>query len=126
MNAPQRKEVRIQTSPLADILAGDAGGVLLVVGKSEETAKRIESFLRNAGHPLRCGWTDDADEMADVLQRAPPDVLLLEDGAAGLDTDQLLARASELRPDLPALLLSSTLDVADAAKAHARDSLAES
>ena len=120
MNAPQRKEVRIQTSPLADILAGDAGGVLLVVGKSEETAKRIESFLRNAGHPLRCGWTDDADEMADVLQRAPPDVLLLEDGAAGLDTDQLLARASELRPDLPALLLSSTLDVADAAKALAR------
>lgn len=109
MNAPQRKEARLWTSPVSQTLAGDAGGVLLVVGHSEETAKRIESFLRNAGHPLRCGWTDDIGEMRDVLQRAPPDVLLCDDTHGKPDLEALIRAAVELRPDLPVLIIGKSI-----------------
>lgn len=109
MNAPQRKEARVWTSPISQTLVGDAGGVLLVVGTSEETAKRIESFLRNAGHPLRCGWTDDAGEMEDVLKRAPPDVLLCDETHQVAASDELIRRANELRPDLPALIIGKNM-----------------
>jgi len=105
VNAPQRNEPRVWVSPLSQALVGDAGGVLLVVGRSEETAKRIESFLRNAGHPLRCGWTDDLAEMDDVLKRAPPDVLLCDDIHSAGEIDALIRRCNELRPDLPVLVI---------------------
>lgn len=121
MNAPQRNEPRIWTSPVSQVLAGDAGGVLLVVGASEETAKRIESFLRNAGHPLRCGWTDDAGEMEDVLLRAPPDVLLCDEAN---DCEALIRRANELRPDLPVLIIGKSIaadDVVAALSIGAKD-----
>lgn len=108
MNAPQRNEPRVWVSPLSQSLVGDAGGVLLVVGSSEETAKRIESFLRNAGHPLRCGWTDDLAEMEDVLKRAPPDVLLCDDIHGVAELEQLMRRSQELRPDVPVLVIGKS------------------
>lgn len=119
MNAPQRKEARVWTSPVSQTLAGDAGGVLLVVGGSEETAKRIESFLRNSGHPLRCGWTDDAAEMQDVLRRAPPDVLLCDDTHAIRAADELVRSANELRPDLPVLVIGKSMSPDDVVAALA-------
>ncbi|MES2682400.1 MAG: EAL domain-containing protein [Pseudomonadota bacterium] len=124
MNAPQRNEPRVWTSPVSQTLAGDAGGVLLVVGTSEETAKRIESFLRNSGHPLRCGWTDDAGEMEDVLKRAPPDVLLCDDTHSAITAEDLIRRANEIRPDMPVLLIGKQVvpdDVAAALALGAKD-----
>ncbi len=108
MNAPQRTEPRVWTSPVSQTLAGDAGGVLLVVGAAEETAKRIESFLRNAGHPLRCGWTDDPGEMEDVLHRAPPDVVLCDSTHSVVEAEQLVRRVAEMRPDLPVLVIGKS------------------
>lgn len=122
MNALRRTEPRVSTSPVSQTLAGDAGGVLLVVGSSEETAKRIESFLRNAGHPLRCGWTDDVAEMEDVLRRAPPDLLLCEDSHTA--ADELIRRVNALRPDMPVLIIgksASPEDVIAAFSAGAKD-----
>ncbi len=109
MNAPQPNEPRIWTSPISRILAGGASGVVLVVGSSEETAKRIESFLRNAGHPLRCGWINDLAEMEDVLRRAPPDLLLCDDTHVSVAAEELIRRASELRPDVPVLVVGQTM-----------------
>lgn len=104
-------------SPLTQNLTGDAGGVLLLVGSSEETAKRIESFLRNAGHPLRCGWCDDLSEMEDVLKRAPPDVLLCDDVHAAVEAPELIRRCKELRPDMPILVIGKSSGPDDAAAA---------
>ncbi|MES2884806.1 MAG: EAL domain-containing protein [Pseudomonadota bacterium] len=109
MNAPQSNAPRAWTSPVSQTLAGDAGGVLLVVGSSEETSKRIESFLRNSGHPLRCGWTDDASEMQDVLRRAPPDVLLCDDTHPICAAEDLISSANEIRPDLPVLVIGKSV-----------------
>ncbi len=104
-------------SPVSKVLSGDAGGVLLVVGSSEETAKRIESFLRNAGHPLRCGWTDDPAEMEDVLTRSAPDVLLCDETHRVAEAGRLIRRANDLRPDVPVLLIGRTLSADESATA---------
>lgn len=114
MNAPQNTEPRAWVSPVSQTLAGAAGGVLLVVGDSEETAKRIESFLRNAGHPLRCGWCHDLAEMEDVLQRAAPDLVLCDNTHHISDADVLIQRVRELKPDLPVLVIDKSATPADA------------
>lgn len=102
MNAPSRSH----PSPISATLAADSRGLLLVVGPSEEVAKRIESFLRNAGHPLRCAWVDDPGEVEDILRRSPPDLLLCDETGGPSQSDQLLKVAAEIRPDLPVLIIT--------------------
>ncbi len=63
---------------LPSALLSEASGVLLVVTSAEEVAKRIESHLRNAGHPLRAAWITDLEDLQDVLQRNPPDLVLCD------------------------------------------------
>lgn len=119
MNLPQHIEPKVWSSPVSQTLAGDAGGVLLVVGSLEETAKRIESFLRNAGHPLRCGWTDDLGEMEDILLRASPDVLLCDNTHPVGSAAEIIGRANAVRQDVPVLVIGQyvTPDVSAAALA---------
>ncbi|TAJ53600.1 MAG: EAL domain-containing protein [Nevskiaceae bacterium] len=102
MNAPARSH----PSPISATLAEDSRGVLLVAGASEEVAKRIESFLRNAGHPLRCAWVDDPSEVEDILHRSPPDLLLCDETGGPAQSDRLLKAAAEIRPDLPVLIIT--------------------
>ena len=99
------------------VLAGDASGVLLVVSTTEETAKRIESYLRNAGHPLRCNWTNSVTEMEQLLQRASPDVLLCDDAHPVLAAEPLIRRVTELNPDLPVLLVGDSMSAEQAIRA---------
>ena len=60
---------RTRASPIAQTLAKGGSGTLLMVGPLEETARRIESFLRNAGHPVRCGWSNDLGKLKNLLQQ---------------------------------------------------------
>jgi len=100
-----------QTLPhkLIPAMTGDASGVLLVVSTTEETAKRVESYLRNAGHPLRCSWTNSTGEMEALLQRAMPDVLLCDDEHPVMQSDALIRRITEINPDLPVLLVGESM-----------------
>ena len=107
-------------SPVTTLLVEDNRGLLLLVGPSEETAKRIESFLRNAGHPMRCGWVDDSAEVEDILRRSPPDLLLCDESHAPDSATAVLKLATELRPDLPVLTVGLTLDAAVAVSALER------
>ncbi|MDP3857618.1 MAG: EAL domain-containing protein [Stagnimonas sp.] len=116
MNAPSRSPL----SPVNSLLAADTRGLLLLVGPSEETAKRIESFLRNAGHPLRCGWVDDLSEVEDILRRSPPDLVLCDDSVDSGVSDRVLKMAAELRPDLPVLIVGGGMSSTDLASALAR------
>lgn len=91
--------------------------MLLLIGRTEESARRIESFLRNARHPLRCAWSNDLAELLDVLQRSPPDALLIDETHPVGDSETIIRQARELRPDLPVLIVGAVrgLDAVTAA-----------
>lgn len=101
-----------RASPVTTLLVEDNRGLLLLLGPSEETAKRIESYLRNAGHPMRCGWVDDTAEAEDILRRSPPDLMLCDESQTPGSATAVLKLATELRPDLPVLTVGLTLDAA--------------
>lgn len=82
--------------------------VVLTVSAREETAKRIESYLRNAGNPVRCAWVTDLEDTREVISRGTPDALICEDCLDAAPIQDVVALCSELCPDLPVLLLSPT------------------
>ncbi|MDB5987007.1 MAG: response regulator [Nevskia sp.] len=100
-------------------LLGEACGVLLVVAAREDVAKRIESSLRNAGHPLRALWVFDLEDLEEVLRRNPPDVLLCDEHVPQAPQQGVIALRDQLRPDLPVILLSHEHSIEDAVAALA-------
>jgi PAS domain S-box-containing protein len=86
-------------------LVGEASGIMLVVSGAEEVSKRIESHMRNAGHPLRAAWVNDLEDLEDVLRRNPPDVVLTDMQCAAAPPEKVVSLCAELRPDLPVLLI---------------------
>ncbi|MFT4045228.1 MAG: EAL domain-containing protein [Solimonas sp.] len=100
--------------------------VALVISDSESVAKRVESYLRNAGHPLRAAWVADLEDVEEALRRGTPDLVLCADGADAplRDVVDLCRRAA---PDLPVLLLTPRFapeDTIAAMAAGARDHVA--
>src|SRR3546814_11583595 len=64
-------------SALSSVAANQANGhVVLVVTDSESITKRIESYLRNAGHPVRTAWVNDIEDVEEALRRGAPDLVL--------------------------------------------------
>lgn len=90
----------------APAAAEAVGGMLVIVTASEETSRRIESHLRNAGHPLRVTWLATLEDIEDMLRHAPPDLLLCDRELRGLTRDRVLSSCRSLRPELPVLLLA--------------------
>lgn len=93
--------------------------MLLVVTAAEEVAKRIESHLRNAGHPLRVAWITDLEDLQDVLQRNPPDLVLSDENARQAPPAKVIDLINQLRPDLPVVVISNNHSVEDAVAALA-------
>ncbi|WP_029920318.1 EAL domain-containing response regulator [Nevskia soli] len=104
---------------LPSALLSEASGVLLVITTAEEVAKRIESHLRNAGHPLRVAWITDLEDLQDVLQRNPPDLVLCDENARKAPAEKVIALANQMRPDLPVVVISNDHSVEDAVAALA-------
>lgn len=100
-------------------LLSEASGVLLVMTGTEEVAKRIESHLRNAGHPLRVAWITDLEDLQDVLQRNPPDLVLCDENLRNTSPEQVISLSGKLRPDLPVVVISKEHSVEDAVAALA-------
>ncbi|MEK6806822.1 MAG: EAL domain-containing protein [Pseudomonadota bacterium] len=80
---------------------------ITVVSSDEETAKRIENHLRNAGHAVRTQWLDDLDSLRGLLKRDPPDLILAGDGVASVMPPDVIALRNELSPDLPVILMAA-------------------
>jgi multidomain signaling protein FimX len=98
--------------------------VALTICESQNTAKRIESHLRNAGHPVRLAWVTDLEDAREAIARGTPDLLLCEDCLDAAPLKDVLALCAKLCPDLPVLLLSlswSQEEAAAALAAGARD-----
>ena len=104
---------------LPSALLSEASGVLLVVTTAEEVAKRIESHLRNAGHPLRVAWITDLEDLQDVLQRNPPDLVLCDENVRNASPAKVVELVNKLRPDLPVVVISNEHSVEDAVAALA-------
>ncbi len=101
---------RSRASPIAHLLAQGDSGTLLMVSPQEEIARTIESFLRNSGHPLRCGWVNDLGEVEEMLNRDPPDVILCDITASATPPSHVIHMAAELRPDLPVLVVGHAVN----------------
>ncbi len=84
-----------------------ASSVVLVIAESESIAKRIESYLRNAGHPIRCAWVTDIEDTEEALRRGAPDLLLCADNLQQAPLKDVVDLCHRLAPDLPVLLLST-------------------
>jgi EAL domain-containing protein (putative c-di-GMP-specific phosphodiesterase class I)/GGDEF domain-containing protein/DNA-binding NarL/FixJ family response regulator len=104
---------------LSTPLLGEASGLVLVVAPAEEIAKRIESHLRNAGHPLRAAWISDLEDLEDLLLRSPPDLVLFDEASVAAPQDQVLNLCGELRPELPVILIGRHYSVESAVAALA-------
>jgi PAS domain S-box-containing protein len=94
-------------------LLAQTTGVLVVVASAEEVSRRIESYLRNAGHPLRTAWVTDMEDLEDVLRRNPPDMVLCEEGLPAAPHMRVIELCAAVVPDLPVVLINNQLSIDD-------------
>ena len=90
--------------------ANTSTSVLLVISESQNVAKRIESHLRNAGHPVRAAWVTDLEEAEDAITRAHPDVVLCAEGMEDAPHAEIIRMCQRIAPDLPVLLMGERLN----------------
>lgn len=86
--------------------AGLTNTVIVVASDSENTAKRIESHMRNAGYPIRVAWVTALEEVEDALSDGTPDLLLCAQGLQHAPLPEVVDLCGKLSPDLPVLLLA--------------------
>jgi len=83
---------------LPSACVSEASGCCSSSTTAEEVAKRIESHLRNAGHPLAVAWITDLEDLQDVLQRNPPDLVLCDENARKAPTEKVIGLVNQLAP----------------------------
>ena len=91
--------------------------VLLVVSDSQNTAKRIESHLRNAGHPVRAAWVTDLEDVEDAIRRASPDLVLCAEHLEFAPHERVIELCTQIAPDLPVVLMSGDVGLDEASRA---------
>ncbi len=80
--------------------------LVLVVAASESVAKRIESYLRNAGHPIRCAWLTDLEDTEEALRGGGADLLICAENFAPAPVRDVIDLCKRLAPDMPMLVLN--------------------
>lgn len=93
-------------NPPSSESAGLSNTVIIVASDSENTAKRIESHLRNAGHPVRVSWVTTLEGVEDALSDGTPDLLLCAQGLQHAPLPEVVELSARLSQDLPVLLLA--------------------
>lgn len=87
------------------------GAVILVMAQAENTARRIESYLRNSGHPVRVAWIPDLEDLEDSLRRGAPNLLLVEQALIKSEFASVAKLGQRWAPDLPILLLAEQISL---------------
>lgn len=95
------------TAKIAGPIAAAQNLVVLCVSESENTGKRIESHLRNAGHPVRVGWVTDLEDLQEALSRGAPDLLICSEALEEAPFNAVVELCGKLCPDMPVLLLGT-------------------
>ncbi len=107
----------VEHAPPPPAVAGSS--VILMAATSESVGKRIESYLRNAGHPMRCAWVTDMEDIDGALRSGTPDVLICADGIAAMPVKEVIELGRRLMPDLPILVLTAQITPEDTVAALA-------
>lgn len=106
-------------------LAHAPTATLVVISAEEETAKRVESRLRNSGHPVRTAWLNELEDFEDLLHRSPPDLVLTAINVSNIAAPDVVRLCARFAPDLPTVFLaakpSTPAETAAALNAGARD-----
>lgn len=92
---------------MSPALPQGTSATVLVLSAGEEVAKRVESHLRNAGHPVRAAWVTDLEDMEDAIRRGAPDLVLCQQDLPQASVKEALRLCHKFSPDLPVLLLAS-------------------
>lgn len=93
--------------------------VLLVVSESQNTAKRIESHMRNSGHPVRAAWVTDMEDVEDAIKRASPDLVLCSENMEFAPHGEVIELCARISPDLPVLLMGGDVGLDESSRALA-------
>lgn len=80
-----------------------ASHLLLVVAASEETSRKIESYLRNSGHPMRAEWVSSVADIEQFLTAGAPDLVLLASAAPKLEFGSIAQLFRAYDPNLPVI-----------------------
>ncbi len=112
----------------AETASAIQSSVVLVVAASESVAKRIESYLRNAGHPIRCVWLTDLEDADEALRGGAADLLICAENLSAAPVRDIIELGRRLSPDLPVLVLNqdfTTEETVAAIAAGARDQVSD-
>jgi EAL domain-containing protein (putative c-di-GMP-specific phosphodiesterase class I)/GGDEF domain-containing protein/DNA-binding NarL/FixJ family response regulator len=90
---------------------GETSTTLLIVSTREGVAGRVESSMRNAGHPVHAIWTSDLQEFEKTLRRTPADLVMCEKDMPRAAHTSVIAICKQIYPDMPVILLASELSV---------------
>lgn len=93
--------------PITRAMNASANTLIIVLSDAENTAKRVENHLRNAGHPMRTRWISDINNLKDLLTGSSPDLLLCTEGLPQAPFKQVMQQCLALNKDLPVLLLTN-------------------
>jgi EAL domain-containing protein (putative c-di-GMP-specific phosphodiesterase class I)/GGDEF domain-containing protein len=91
----------------------DTGAIpVLVLSRQQDPVEIVNSTLRNAGHPVHCGWVRDLQGLGEALSAATPQLLFLcvadaEEARAALET------RSRYATHTPAILVRESISDAD-------------
>jgi EAL domain-containing protein (putative c-di-GMP-specific phosphodiesterase class I)/GGDEF domain-containing protein len=105
-------------------LAEQAAVPMIVLTRHQDNVEAINSTLRNAGHPVRCNWIRELNDLSDALAQINPHLLVAFVGPDASDTTKIMTVATQFGPDVPVLIARDQVDediIAAAMQQGARD-----
>ncbi len=107
-------------------MAEQAAVPMIVLTRHQDNVEAINSMLRNAGHPVRCNWIRELNDLGDALAQIGPHMLIAFVGPDAADTAKVMTVATQFGPDVPVLIARDQVDediMAAAMQQGARDVL---
>lgn len=85
---------------------------ILTVEDDESLRASVVAWLEDAGYTV--SEAGDAHRALEIIQRGPPDLILLDLGIPGISGEDLLAMLNDRHPGLPVVVVSGRADIGDA------------
>jgi len=93
---------------------------LVVVAPAQNNAERLNSALRNAGHPVRPTWVADVAACESALSQRRPDLIFCFLANPAAEIDEVTGLRDRLAPGVPVIAVGKGVDEASIANAMAQ------
>ncbi len=97
---------------------------MIVLTRHQDNVEAINSTLRNAGHPVRCNWIRELNDLGDAIQQINAHMLIAFVGPDPADTAKVMSVCAQFGADVPVLIAREHVDeeiIAAAMQQGARD-----